>query len=222
MSQIVVVSPHPDDETLGCGGTLLRHKKQGDKINWLIITGMKHEDGYAEQQIQTRQDEIGRVACEYGVENLMNLELPTTRLDTIPVTQLVASIGQFFSKVKPEVVYLPFPGDAHSDHGAVFRAASACTKWFRYPSVKKVLAYEVLSETEFGVNPVEKQFQPQVFVDIAPHLEDKIRILRIFASEMGSPPFPRSEESVRALAQFRGATAGTRAAEAFVLIRETV
>lgn len=222
MSQILVISPHPDDETLGCGGTLLRHKKQGDTINWLIVTGMKSEDGYTEQQMKNRREEIAKVADEYGVECLLNLELPTTRLDTVPMTRIVSSIGEFFSKVKPEIVYLPFPGDVHSDHAVVFRAASACTKWFRYPSVKKVMAYEVLSETEFGVNPVEKQFQPQVFVDITPYLEDKIRIMRIFSGEMGSFPFPRSEEAIRSLAHFRGTTAGIQAAEAFALIRETV
>ena len=101
----------------------------------------------------------------------------------------------------------------------VFDAASACCKWFRYPSVRRVLAYETLSETEFGLDP-DTRFHPNVFVDISAFLERKIELLQIYKSELGHFPFPRSATAVRVLAQYRGANSGFEAAEAFQLLRE--
>jgi len=95
----------------------------------------------------------------------------------------------------------------------MMEAASACTKWFRYPSVKRVLAYETPSETDFGIDPRDSGFKPNVFVDIGGQLDRKIELMKIYASEMGEFPFPRSEKALRALAQLRGSQAGFKAAE---------
>jgi N-acetylglucosamine malate deacetylase 1 len=124
-----------------------------------------------------------------------------------------------FKEFAPDEVLLPHRGDVHSDHRVVFDAAAACTKWFRYPSVRRVLAYETLSETDFALPP-QDAFVPNYFVDISGHLEAKIAALRIYESELGQPPFPRSVEAVRALATVRGAASGFHAAEAFQLLRE--
>ena len=114
---------------------------------------------------------------------------------------------------------IPHRGDVHTDHQVVFDAVGACCKWFRYPSVKRVLAYETLSETEFGLNP-QAGFQPNMFVDISLFMERKLELLKIYQSELGEFPFPRSITAVRALAQYRGATSGFEGAEAFMLLRE--
>jgi len=107
----------------------------------------------------------------------------------------------------------------HTDHRAVFDAAAACTKWFRYPSVKRVLAYETLSETDFGLG-TELGFRPNVFVDISPFLERKLQAMDIYASEIAPFPFPRSQDALRALARVHGTSSGYHAAEAFQLLRE--
>ena len=100
----------------------------------------------------------------------------------------------------------------------MMEAASACTKWFRYPSVKRVLAYETPSETDFGIDPRDTGFKPNVFVDITVQLKRKVELMKIYASEVGEFPFPRSEEALRALAELRGSQAGYEAAESFSLL----
>lgn len=222
MKKIIVIAPHPDDETLGCGGTLLRHKAAGDEIHWLIVTAMKPEQGFSSERVAARAAEISAVARMYGFDSVQSLDFPTTRLDALPAGDVIAAISKVFQGIMPEVVYLPFRGDVHSDHAVVSDAAISCTKWFRHASVKRVLAYETLSETEFGISPDVPGFRPNVFVDIHPYLDKKIEILKMFAGELGEFPFPRSVEAVRALAQLRGSTAGSQAAEAFMLLKEIV
>lgn len=220
MSTILVVAPHPDDESLGCGGTLLRHVDEGDSVHWLVVTTMTAAQGFSAERIAARQKEIDAVAAVYPFAGVHRAELPTTRLDTLPVGDLVGAIGKVFQAVKPDTVYLPYRNDAHSDHAAVFDATAACCKSFRHPSVKRVYAYETLSETEFGLRPDDPGFRPNLFVDIGDRLERKLKILHMYAGEMGAFPFPRSEECVRAQAALRGSLAGVRAAEAFMVLKE--
>ncbi|ABC44955.1 PIG-L deacetylase family protein [Salinibacter ruber] len=222
MSTVLVIAPHPDDETLGCGGTILRHVEQGDTVYWLIVTHILEEFGFEAERIEQREQEIERVAGHYSIEQPINLKFPTTRLDAQPMNALVDAIGNAFQEIEPELVYTPYRNDIHTDHAVVFDAVTSCTKWFRYPSVQRVLAYETLSETEFTLNPDVSGFQPNVFIDITGKVEEKIGIMRIYDSEIGEHPFPRSESAIRARATLRGSTAGFDAAEAFMLLRERV
>ena len=152
---------------------------------------------------------------------MFQLGFPTTKLDTFPIEELIDKVSELFHIFQPEEVFIPHRGDVHSDHRITFEVVSACTKWFRYPSVKRVLSYETLSETEFSLDP-SKAFQPNVFVNIPTHLEKKLELLRIYASELGEFPFPRSHEAIQALATWRGASSGFKAAEAFELLRERI
>jgi LmbE family N-acetylglucosaminyl deacetylase len=220
MSIILVVAPHPDDESLGCGGTLLRHVDEGDTVHWLIVTTMTPSQGFSAERIATRNMEIDKVASTYRFAGVHRSELPTTRLDTLPMGDLVGVIGKIFQDVRPDTVYLPYRNDAHSDHAAVFDATVSCCKSFRHPSVKRVYAYETLSETEFGMRPDDPGFRPNLFIDIGDRLERKLQILNLYSGEMNSFPFPRSEECVRAQAALRGSKAGLRAAEAFMVLKE--
>lgn len=218
--KVLVVAPHPDDETLGCGGTLLKHKTSGDKIHWLIVTGINEEAGFCTERIMARSHEIKTVSEIYGFESVVNLNLPTTKLDNLPMQQLVEMTGNAILRIRPEILYVPFPGDVHTDHKVVFQAVAACSKWFRFESIKRILAYETLSETDFAISPEIKAFTPNVFVNISEFMLKKLQIMQIYKSEMGLFPFPRSEEAIVALAQIRGAAAGCEAAEAFMLLKE--
>lgn len=215
---ILVVAPHPDDETMGAGGLLLRAAATGCPIHWLIVTSMRPEDGWAPDRIARRETEIAAVAADFGFASVHRLHLPTTRLDTLPMGDVVSAFGAVVSALQPEVILLPHRGDAHSDHQVVHDAGAACSKWFRYPSVRWTLVYETLSETDAGMQQMPA-FHPHLFVDIADHIDRKIEITRRFAGEFNDFPFPRSETAVRALAQVRGAASGCTAAEAFVLLR---
>lgn len=220
MSVILAIAPHPDDETLGCGGALLRHRAEGDDIHWLIVTGMTEESGFPADRIEARENEITAVAEAYGFASVTRLGFQAARLDTLAMGDLVAAMGKAFGKIKPETVYVPFPGDAHTDHREAFDAAAACCKWFRFPSVRQVIACEIPSETDFGLDPAAQPFRPNLFVDISDWLDEKIRIMGTYAGEMGDFPFPRSEKGIRALAAHRGSQAGCEGAEAFMVLKE--
>jgi LmbE family N-acetylglucosaminyl deacetylase len=215
----IVIAPHPDDEVLGVGGTLLRRKAEGAKVAWLIVTAISVETGWSEEKVKQRDDEIKRINELFGFDEVFALGFPTTQLDQVPMSDLVAGISGVFGAFQPEEVFVPHPSDVHTDHRIVFDAVASCTKWFRYPSVKRVLSYETLSETDFGLG-VDQGFRPNVFVDVESFFNDKLRGMDIYASELGMFPFPRSHEAIRALATLRGAASGFIVAEAFQLLRE--
>lgn len=219
IGRTLVVAPHPDDEVLGVGGTLLRRKAEGVKVAWLIVSNISVESGWDKKKVEQRAEEIARVTGVFGFDEVFKLDFPTTQLDRVPMSDLVRGISDAFRVFEPDEVFVPHSSDVHTDHRVVFDAVASCTKWFRYPSVKRVLAYETLSETDFSLSRCEG-FRPNVFVDVAQYLDDKLRAMDIYASELGSFPFPRSHEAIRALATLRGAASGFRAAEAFELLRE--
>jgi LmbE family N-acetylglucosaminyl deacetylase len=220
MKKIVVVSVHPDDETLGCAGTLLKHREQLDEIYWLIITSAFEHQGFTDELIQKRAHEIKQVTKLYCFNEVFELNFPTGTLDEIPFQQLIGAISGVFRKIQPNIVYLPFKGDIHSDHRVVFETAYSCTKSFRYPSIEKVLMMETISETDFAPAFPENAFIPNYYVDISDFFSKKVEILNIFESEIQEHPFPRSIKAVEALALLRGAQSGCNFAESFMLIKE--
>lgn len=222
MKRHLVIAPHPDDETLGCGDTLLRAHAEGDAVYWLIVTGISEAQGFTAERVESRAAEIDRVSEAYGFSETIRLDFPTATLDAIPMGDMVSAIGQAARRIEPTDIYLPHRRDAHSDHAAVFDAAVSVSKWFRYGSVERVFVYETQSETDFDLSPDSPGFRPNVFVDISDTIDRKIEIAAIFESEFAEHPFPRSFEGMRALATLRGAASGFKAAEAFMLLRQCI
>jgi N-acetylglucosamine malate deacetylase 1 len=222
MKRHLVIAPHPDDETLGCGGTLLRARNEGEEIYWLIVTGITESEGFTTDQIKSRVAEIEQVTQAYGFKETIQLKFPTSTLDALPIGDLVCAIGQVAARIEPTDIYLPYKRDAHSDHSVVFDASVSISKWFRYNSVDRIFVYETQSETDFDISPDSPGFRPNVFVDISNTIDDKIEIARIFRSEFSEHPFPRSFTGMRALAALRGAASGFDSAEAFMLLRERI
>ncbi len=220
MNKIMVVATHPDDETLGCGGTLLKHKAMGDSTHWLIITEPKNDDGFNNEWIKMRNEEVKLIAKSYDFDTFDELRFPTMRLDQVPIKNLIDKISICIKKIEPKVIYLPFKNDVHSDHRIAYEAAFSCTKAFRYPFIKRVLMMETISETEFATAIQNNFFVPNVFNDISDYLEKKIEIMNLYHSETEKHPFPRNDLNIRALATYRGASSGCRYSEAFMLIKE--
>lgn len=217
--RVLVVAPHPDDEILGCGGSLLRLQKAGAEIYWLIVTHMNEGVGYSADQVQKRNQEIQAVADGVGISQVFNFEFPPARLDTIPMSDLVAAFIQVAEAVKPDTLLIPNRGDVHSDHKIVFDACSPLTKSFRFPYIKNIKVYETLSETDFSINPDAKPFQPNFYFDITDFLEQKTELMSLYESEVAPPPFPRNGDALEALAKLRGQVAGCQYAEAFMTLK---
>lgn len=218
--KILVVAPHPDDETFGCGGTLLKHAAQGDSLYWLIVTNVFEEHGFSKERVTTRQAEIEEVSQLLGITQTIKLDYPTMKLNNISFLELVSKLSGVVNDIAPDVIYLPHRSDIHSDHRVCFEAAYACTKSFRFKSIKKILMYECLSETEFSPALQDTTFIPNYFSDISEYMNRKIEIVKIYGSEIGEHPFPRSLKNLNALAIFRGASCGYQYAEAFMLLKQ--
>ena len=214
---VLVVSPHPDDETLGCGGSLLRHSHEGDDIYWLNITSISERYGWKQDDVEKRKNQISKINEKYAFKEFYNLDFPTTKVDSIPINEIIQKISNVHEKVKAEIVYMPYIYDVHTDHQIVAKAMQSTLKWFRYSHIKKVLMYETLSETEFNFIE-QRKFNPNTFIDISKFLDKKIELMKIYSSEIGEHPFPRSENIIRSLASLRGSQSGYLAAEAFELV----
>ncbi len=208
--RIIVVSVHPDDEVLGCGGTLFKHKTLGHNIYCLHIT-----EGNSEQS-----KTIGELNRIYNFSDSFNLKLKENTLDDLSLGEIIPKIAGVFNRVKPTIVYLPNRSDVHSDHRRVFEASAACIKSFRFPFIKKVLMYEVISETDFSPALPENTFVPNVFVDISDYFQEKLAALEIFTSELFESPLTRSIGTMQALNRYRGSQINAEYAEAFMLIKE--
>lgn len=218
MKKVLVISVHPDDESLGAGGTLLRHGEEGDELNWLIVTRMNPKIN-DRKNTAIRDKEIENVVLQYRFRNVDKLGIDSQDIERIHIGDLIKRISHVLNKVRPEIIYLPFYGDAHSEHKYVFQAAFSCTKSFRYPFVKEVYLMEVLSETNFGIPISADAFTPNYFVDITSFINKKLDILSIYKSEIQAHPFPRSEKSIISLAFLRGSQANVEYAEAFMCIK---
>lgn len=218
---VLVISAHPDDETLGCGGTLLKHRAAGDEISWVIAT-VCHEPQWSAPLIARKYHEVDRVAEAYGMKKVWRLGFPNARLDTIATSDLMDKLLVAVKESQPEVVYLLHGGDIHTDHYALFTAAMSVLKPFYMArmNVRRVLCYETLSSSDAAPPRWERAFVPNVFSDITPYLERKIEIMQMYESEIHPDPMPRGPSAIRALARFRGAIISLEYAEAFILVRE--
>lgn len=216
---VAVFAPHPDDETLGCGGTLLALRARGVAIHWVIATDMDPTI-YSSERVTRREREITACAAALNA-SVIRLGFTSARLDEVPTSSLVRAVAEVISSVRPDTVLAPFRGDAHSDHAALADAVLAASKPMRAPSVRRVWAYEVPSETEIGWRE-EAGFRPNAFVDISTVLAEKLELLDVWGEEIGVFPQPRSRDAVEAWARVRGATVGFNAAEAFMVLRERV
>jgi len=219
MSKVVVISVHPDDETLGCGGTLLKHKMNNDEIFWVIITKMGKNQSFNDECIAQRQIEIEEVGNKLGISRIYKLDFPAVTLSDELIPEIISKVSEVFKEKQPEILYLPNRSDAHSDHRVAFEAIMSCTKSFRHPYLNRILMCECISETEFAPPLPENMFIPNYFVDITKTFEEKLQIMQIYESEIGEHPFPRSLRNIEALAVHRGATVGVEYAEAFQMLK---
>lgn len=204
MSQsVLVVAPHPDDEVLGCGGTMARHADAGDAVHVLIMT-QGDPDLYPDDDPAALDQDIRAAHSALGVASTTHLNFPAPRLDSLPGYQLANAIGEAIARLRPTTLYLPHRGDIHADHQRVYLAGLVAARPISHCPVRQVLCYETLSETEWASPEGDQVFRPTVFADITPYLETKLKAMACYREEVRSFPHPRSLPALQALAQFRG------------------
>lgn len=219
--RIVVVAPHPDDEVLGCGGVMARHAAEGDEV-FVVVATRGAPELYSDESVEQTRAEARQAHAILGVRETRFLDFPAPKLDVTPGHLIADALAKQFQELRPERVYLPHHGDLHSDHGRIYHATLVAARPLASCSVKQLLCYETLSETEWAPPIDNAVFYPTVFVDIAAYLPKKLEAMQCFASQLKPAPNPRSLEAIEALSRYRGSTVNVHAAEAFVLIRDVV
>lgn len=210
-SHICVVSPHLDDETLGCGGTLLKYKSMGYKISLILVTNLNN-DFASKNNIIQRKKNIAAIKKKYNINKLFELKFKTTEIDTYPKNKIIFELKKCLDMIQPEKIFAPSANDIHTDHKIISECLKSCVKIFRSKYIKQVLFYEVLSETNLNF---DNNFNPNFYVNITNFLKMKIKIALMFKGEIKKHPFPRSVESIKSLAILRGSESGYKYSEAF-------
>ena len=225
---VLVVAAHPDDEVLGCGGTLARHAAAGDIVHVLIMaegaTARRAARCAAADRpkVQKLQEAARKAAAALGTMPPSFGDLPDNRLDGIDLLDIIKVVERAVEECAPAVVYTHHGGDLNIDHQIVHRAVTTACRPLPGSPVHALYAFETPSSTEWATAGLHDAFQPMRFVDIHPHMDAKLAALRAYELEMRPSPHPRSFEAVEALARWRGNSVGFTAAEAFMVLRERV
>ncbi len=223
---VLVVAAHPDDELLGCGGTLARHADAGDEVHILILAeGATARKGLAvgdarDATLQALRAAATRAAAIIGAHPPRFQGFPDNRMDGLPLIRVVRVVEAAVEAVRPDVVYTHHGGDLNIDHRITHQAVLTACRPLPENGVRTLLAFETVSSSEWASEAVGTPFRPQRFVDIGAHLDRKCRALACYETEMRPFPHARSLAGVDALARHRGASAGLEAAEAFMVIRD--
>lgn len=220
----LVIAAHPDDEVLGCGGTIAQLSQSGEDV-YIAIFGEGITSRYQQREqadstlLDTLHADSRKAAVLLGARDLFLFSLPDNRFDTVPLLDVVKRIEELIERLQPQVLYTHSGGDLNIDHVVLHRAVLTATRPLAGHVVKDVYTFEVPSSTEWTFQQFQPSFVPNVFVDISIGLERKIEAMQVYESEARHFPHPRSPEALRVIAQTRGSMVGLQAAEAFQLIR---
>lgn len=220
MKRIAVIAAHPDDEVLGCGGTIAKHAQEGDEVHVLIMAeGITSRSSHNRDEIDTLRHAARQANDTLGAKTLTFKNFPDNRMDTVPLIEIVKEIEEYIAEIQPSIVYTHHFADLNVDHQRVNQAVMTACRPLPESKINTLLFFEVLSSTEWQVPHTSSLFLPTWYNDVGPYINTKLEALQIYGSEMRSFPHSRSLEAVQALATYRGATIGKTAAEAFMLGR---
>ena len=214
MNNVMIIAAHPDDEWLGCGGSILKHISEGDKVQAVFIS-----DGFTSRKLnktETRNQNTIKLMNQIGAEKPIFFEFPDNKLDTIPLLDVVQRIEEAKRKFSPNIVFTHFADDLNIDHRVTCNAVFTAFRPTPNEKLIQLNHFEVLSSTDW--NP-EKIFRPNYFINISKYLENKLDLLSFYEDEMRDFPHTRSYENVKNLAKSRGSSIGIEAAEAFFTSR---
>jgi LmbE family N-acetylglucosaminyl deacetylase len=217
-----VVAAHPDDEVIGCGGTMAEHALSGRPVHVLLMTdgvGARDETAPPAGAVSERADAARLAANILGVHEPRMHSFPDNAMDTTPLLEVIRAVEAYVTELRPQTVYTHHRGDLNIDHEIVHRAVlAACRPQPGHP-VKEIHCFGVRSSTEWSGPFPGSVFAPSLYVDISRTLEVKMKALGAYSQEMRDPPHTRSMAAIEAEARTAGATVGLAAAEAFEVVR---
>lgn len=219
MKNVLVIAAHPDDEVIGCGGTIAKHKRAGDKIHLLYMTdGISSRGNIEFQQKNIREVGVKNFIDYLKPESNKILNLPDNSMDSISLLEIVKEIESVISDTKPDIIYTHSAKDLNIDHRITLEATLVATRPQNSDSVKEVYSFFINSSSEwnFGVEP----FKPNLYVDITDEIAEKEKFLAFYADEMRAAPHARSISNIINTASVNGATVGVKFAEVFEILRE--
>ena len=222
--KILIVAAHPDDEVLGCGGTITKSTSEGCKVYIVFMTNGIASRNRKKKDIKKEVNERKRAAIKackiMGAEKPNFLDFQDNQLDKYPLLKIVKNVEKFIKKYSPSVIFSHYGGDLNIDHQIVNKAVITACRPQKQSTVKKLLFFEIPSSTEWQITKPSKTFNPNWFEDISSVIKKKLNALQAYKSELRKWPHPRSKKGVKTLALWRGATVGVEAAEAFILGRK--
>ncbi|MBI2636136.1 PIG-L family deacetylase [Candidatus Peregrinibacteria bacterium] len=222
---VLIVAAHPDDEVLGCGGTIARLAAEGNRVSILILgegVSSRHEnptdaDPALLKKLHAQAESVGKFL---GAQDVSLTKLPDNRFDTVPLLDIIKIVETKIETIKPAIVYTQHGGDLNIDHALTFRAVLTATRPMKGGCVKRVLGFEASSSSEWAFQKFSPVFRANAFMDIGATLDKKIKAMSMYDGEERPFPHPRSPEAIRAKALACGSVAGLSAAEAFEIIRD--
>ncbi|NOX15370.1 MAG: PIG-L family deacetylase [Epsilonproteobacteria bacterium] len=214
--KILIVAAHPDDEVLGCFGTVARLIKEGYEAYTLILGEGKTSRGEGEKEIALLQKEIKKANEYIGIKKVFTEKFPDNSFDSIPLLDIVKKIVQTKEKIKPDIIFTHYKNDLNIDHQITYKAVITATRPMKDECVKEIYSFEILSSTEWNY-PLS--FSPDVFFDITDTIDLKIAAIKKYKSELCKYPHPRSLKGIRLNAQYHGIRVGKKYIEAFKSVR---
>ena len=223
--KVLVLAAHPDDEVLGCGGTIARLVAEGAEVNIVFFTNgvnaRQHEMSHTEKKaaVNVRKAASRAAMSILGANSVIFGDYPDNRMDSVDLLDIIQFVEQHVSDYTPEVIFTHHANDLNIDHRIVHQAAITACRPQPNHCVQTLLFFEVPSSTEWQIPASSLVFSPNCFVDITDYLDIRLRALEAYSDEMRLWPHSRSLKAVESLAGWRGATVGLEAAEAFMLGR---
>ena len=218
MQKILIVAAHPDDEVLGCFGTVAKLIKQGAEAYTLVLGEGKTSRG------ETNKEEMDELDREYemanqtiGIKAIFREHFPDNCFDKVSLLEIVKAVERVKDDIKPDIIFTHFQHDLNIDHRIAYQAVLTATRPMQDESVEQIYSFEVLSSTEWNFS---SSFSGNVFFDIHDTIADKLKAMQCYQSELRIYPHPRSLEGIRLNAQLQGMRVGLQYAESFMLIRD--
>lgn len=221
---ILVIVAHPDDEVLGCGGTIAKHARRGDEVHCLVlgegITSRYNQQGWASlDELKQLKSEAKQAADILGIKRVFFRDFPDNRFDTVPLLKIVKAIEEVKQELKPDIIYTHHQGDLNIDHQITFKAVLTACRPMKNEGVREIYSFEIPSSTEWNSPDAGTYFTPNVFVDISETFSKKIDAMKAYKGESREYPHPRSPEALEIIAKRWGVSVGRELVEAFKLIR---